>query len=312
MVLLISPHNVVKKDYYVSNFTPNEVNKMLDKHVSIYSQGINVSLALKILQTEPFLLTFFGGVNGKHVKNHLHVNKIKFDSVHISKNSYEKINIIDEKLGTQTIINDYIMSVDEKIQNAYFNLVKDNIKRCNLMCFEDRVKDYFSFDVLKNMALEAAKEGIKTVVDVKSKLDLNELEMIKPYMVKINKKALNLFKQDANFDDIKNITNNLLECGTHYILFDLYDEGVYLFSKSGYSKVESVNVEITNDFYAESTDALLAGFLTGLSKGYEEEKTLKLAYASSLAVLKEGPIETLNRKQIFDLRKNTKYKRYGN
>lgn len=312
MVLLISPHNVVKKDYYVSNFTPNEVNKMLDKHVTIYSQGINVSLALKILQTEPFLLTFFGGVNGKHVKNHLHVNKIKFDSIHISKNSYEKINIIDEKLGTQTVINDYIMTVDEKIQNAYFNLVKDNIKRCQIMCFEDRVKDYFSLDVLMNMASEGAKEGIKTVIDVKSNINLEELENVKPYMVKINKKALNLFVHDAGFDEIKNIADKLLSSGTHYVLFDLYDEGAYLFSKNGYAKVESVNFEKQNEFYAESTDALLAGFLTGLSKGYEEEKTLKLAFASSLAVLKEGSIETLNRKQIFDLRKNTKFKRYGN
>lgn len=312
MVLLISPHNVVKKDYYVSNFALNEVNKMLDKHISIYSQGINVSLALKILQTEPFLLTFFGGVNGKHVKNHLHVNKIKFDSVHISKNSYEKINIIDEKLGTQTVINDYISMTDEKIQNAFFNLVKDNIKRCNLMCFEDRVKDYFSFDMLKNMASEAQKEGIKTVIDVKSNLDLNELEMVKPFMVKINQKALNLFISDAGPDEIKNIADKLIENGTHYVLFDLYDKGVYLYSKSGYAKVESINFKAENEFYAESTDALLAGFLTGLSKGYEEEKSLKLAYASSLAVLQNGPIETLNRKQIFDLRKNTKYKRYGN
>ncbi|MCQ2978439.1 MAG: hypothetical protein MJ245_01420 [Clostridia bacterium] len=106
MILLVSPHNVVKKDYFVDNFEANKTNKLTTKNYSIYSQGINISSALKILQTEPFLLTFFGGVNGKHVKNHLHVHRIKFDSIHISMNSYEKINIIDKENHTQTIIAD--------------------------------------------------------------------------------------------------------------------------------------------------------------------------------------------------------------
>ena len=106
MILLVSPHNVVKKDYYVNNFKIDDVASLNKKDYSIYSQGINISSCLKTLQTEPFLLTFFGGVNGKHVKNHLHVNRIKFDMLHISRNSYEKINIIDTDNKTLTVIDD--------------------------------------------------------------------------------------------------------------------------------------------------------------------------------------------------------------
>lgn len=307
MVLLVSPHNVVKKDYYVSDFKVNETSKLNEKNYSIYSQGINICSCLKVLQTEPFLLTFFGGVNGKHVKNHLHVHKIKFDSIHISMNSYEKINIIDKDNGTHTIITDHYSKVDDKIALAYLNIFKENLPRCNFVVFEDRLNEYINDDLVFEMARCAAKQNIRTILDIKSIKDINYINQIKPYLIKYNKKSVERF--DARWDDInslKEFAKKNIDMGIKYVLIDLDVDGVLLFTKDHFTMVDTKVLEKNYAYEAEATDALLAGILTGLSKGYEEEKTLKLAYASSLAVFTYGSIEKLNRKNIFDLRKNTK------
>ena len=307
MVLLVSPHNVVKKDYYVSNFKVDETSKLDKKDYSIYSQGINVSGILKVLQTEPFLLTFFGGVNGKHVKNHLHVSKMKFDSIHISMNSYEKINIIDNENKTHTIINDYYSKVDEKIGLAYLNIYKDNLARCNFVVFEDRLNEYINDDLVFEMADQADKQNIRTILDIKSYKDMDYIKNIKPYLIKFNKKSLERFNK--RWDDInvlKDFSHELNGLGIKYVLVDLDVDGVLLFTKDHYTMVDTKVLERNFDYPAEATDALLGGFLAGLSKNYEEEKTLKLAYASELAVYTYGSIAKLNRKNIFDLRKDTK------
>ena len=307
MVLLVSPHNVVKKDYYVNNFVINESSKLNKKNYSIYSQGINISSCLKTLQTEPFLLTFFGGVNGKHVKNHLHVNRIKFDSIHIAMNSYEKINIIDEENHTHTIINDYFSKVDEKVEQAYLNLYKENVKRCQFAIFEDRLNEYISENAVIEMAREADSQNVRTVLDVKSNLTKEYITGIKPYLVKFNKKSLDAYDERwDDIEDLKEFAKKYIDEGIHYVLIDLHEDGILLFSKDRYLMVDSKVLEKNYMLTNQATDAALAGFLTGLSKNYEEEKTLKLAYSSELAVYTFGHIEDLNRKNIFDLRKNTK------
>ncbi|MCQ2978820.1 MAG: PfkB family carbohydrate kinase [Clostridia bacterium] len=312
MVLLVSPHNVVKKDYFVNNFKVNELNKLSKKTYSIYSQGINISTCLKVLQTEPFLLTFFGGVNGKHVKNHLHVNRIKFDSVHMAMNSYEKINIIDEESKTHTIINDFYSKVDDKIAQNYFNIYKESLKRCQFVVFEDRLNEYVDNEMVIQMAREADKSNIRTVLDVKSDIGLDYVKAVKPYLVKYNKKSLE--QSNIRWDDINNLksfTLDLIDSGIHYVLIDLHEDGVLLFSKKHFLMVDTKVLERNFEYLAEATDALLAGFLTGLSKDYEEEKTLKLAYSSECAVFTYGSIENLNRKNIFDLRKYTKVRMHN-
>ena len=124
MILLVSPHNVVKKTLYVDSFKTDKTNMLLNKHTEIYSEGINIALMLKILQNEPFILTFIGGINGKHVKNYIHVNKLKAEMIHMNRGTYEKLDIVDTASNNMTTIKDFYSELETKSMIFFFNAYK--------------------------------------------------------------------------------------------------------------------------------------------------------------------------------------------
>ncbi|MCQ2978438.1 MAG: hypothetical protein MJ245_01415 [Clostridia bacterium] len=167
-------------------------------------------------------------------------------------------------------------------------------------------------DLIFQMAREAESSNIRTVLDCKSNLKEEYIKEVKPYLIKFNKKAMDSY--DERWDDIsdlKTFASKYLDMGIKYVLIDLHEDGALLFNKNHYIYVDTKILEKNHMLTNEATDAFLAGFLTGLSKDYEEERMMKLAYSSELAVYTFGEIEKLNRKNIFDLRKNTKVRMHS-
>ncbi len=303
MILFVSLHHVIGKTFLVENFKQSEKNIIQEKHIDIQSEGLNIALCSKILQTEPFMLSSIGGMNGRYIKNYISMHKIKSELLHLNRNTIESIQIVDTNSRSVTSLESELHMLDEKNTQTFITHFRENLKKIDIVFFDSCLHNYMTQDSITQLYAEAKRNNVRVFKNVVNPADPN---LNKNYYLNFEKKMLESLGVDlSNFTEIQKFIENYFKQDTLYISVNLYKDGVYLFSKDSVLYISPVfALENRNEVYANQ--AFIAGMMSGFDKRYEKEKMLRTAYATLLMLMQKESILEVNRQEIFFLRNKTK------
>lgn len=242
-----------------------ETNRSVSESLHFGGKGINVSYILKQLDTPSVCLGFVAGFIGKELQKMLENEGLCTDFVCVEKGN-TRINV---KIKSDEITE--INANGPKISQAD---IEKLLGKLDKLCADDTLVLAGStpkeWDNIYSVILhKLSGKGIRFVVDTSGKKLLDCLQY-KPFLIKPNKSELEeiLGISLSTDEQIANAAKKLWSLGAENVLVSMGNEGALLVDEQGkVYKAEPIKIIPVSTVGAG--DSMVAGFLSGLEKGYE-------------------------------------------
>lgn len=257
-----------------------ELNRSKSEQVCFGGKGINVSIVLKELGVESTALGFIAGFTGQALKSYLDEKGVKNDFV-VLEQGMTRINV-KLKTSVETEINAQGPSIsNDDIENLYKKL--DNVRQGDTLVLSGSVPTTLPKNIYEAILFRVNGRGVNVVIDAEKELLLNTLKY-KPLLIKPNLKELSdiagkALKSDT---DIIEAAEVLKGNGARNVLVSMGADGALLLAENGKNyRAKAHEVKAKNTVGAG--DSMVAGFLFGIERGYEQALTYGIAAGSATA-----------------------------
>jgi fructose-1-phosphate kinase PfkB-like protein len=301
MIVTIAFNPSINKLAVIDGLEVNGENKVQDYRICLGGSTIYTAYIIKLLQGEPHVLGFLGGIGGRYIKNFVDKNRIKSDFVYNLGESKSIYRIVDSINGTETTLLDDNMVIDEKDKKNFKHKLQNQIKDTKLIVLGGDLPNGIDFSIIDDINKMAKKKDLKIIAALKGQ-ELRKVLAFNPYGIKISKDNItDLVNVDTLNDDknyiIKKLYDILIENHIHYIVYDADDEGIYILSKN---KICRVVIDDKSEIFdgIGAGDALVGAFAISIERRYEQEKMAKLMMACNIAVKNSKYPIICNRKDI--------------
>lgn len=279
---------------YTNGVKQGETNRSKKETLQFGGKGINVSFVLQSLGIKTVALGFVGGFTGKVLEKEIKKQGIKTDFVRL-KSGNTRINV-KIKDTPETEINAVGPKITKEDIDRLFKKLK-RVKTSDMIVLSGSVPKGVSPNIYSEISKRLSHKDVKILVDATGELLLNALPN-KPFLIKPNKSELEQLvgKKLSTLDDIKKAAEQLRQKGAKNILVSLGSEGALLLDEDGnyyHQKAPKINPINT----VAAGDSAVAGFISGVNKGYDYALKLAVAAGSATAA-KEG---LAAKSEIFDL-----------
>ncbi|MBR1422062.1 MAG: 1-phosphofructokinase [Ruminococcus sp.] len=252
-----------------------EVNRTTSEDLYFGGKGINVSAVLKELGISSVALGFVAGFTGEAIEKGLKAMGIESQLVKL-KNGNSRINV-KIKGVSETEINAQGPDIDKSSLNALFEKL-DTLCSDDTLVLAGSVPSSLPSDIYERILAKLSGRGVRCAVDATGKLLLNVLKY-KPFLVKPNDHELGeMFDRKLSDDkEIELCARKLQEMGAKNVLVSMAENGAMLIDEHG----ERHRCGVCKGTVINSVgagDSMLAGFLAGISGGYDN--ALKLGTAA--------------------------------
>ena len=298
MIISISLNPSIEKRAVVEDLVVNNSNIIKEYSLSIGEGGIYSAYIIKIMQGEPYVLGFAGGIGGRYIKNFLDKNRIKSDFLWKEEESKSILRIIDTIQNTETVlIGDYFNYIEQDYKRFKYklsNLIKDtNTVIINGPFLENKCND------ILELAIELTKEKSKKAIVALEGNNIARIIEYSPFVVVLNEKDIEELgiSKEADINEIIIELHNILKSKRiHYIIFDYIDK-MFVLSKNKICQGLN-NKKYTNNNKLGIKDAIAGAVAISAERKHEIEKMLKLAMAIKIAFNEEVEPNTCKRKEI--------------
>lgn len=281
--------------------------------MNIGGAEVDVARVIKILQSEPLVLSFLAGLNGRYIKSNLDKAKIKSNLIWVNGNTFMNTSLIDSITGHTTKLSDVGPLVTEKDQLRFKQEIKPYIKDSAVLLINGVLPDNIHQDYYLEIMETAKSMNTKLVISVRGELLRKALQR-SPYGVYLRRgdlRELSIISEDIN-EIVQILYDKLIENHIHYIALDLGQQGAYLISKNKICFGEPT-FKIEPKKKASQESAFLGAFTVGAERKYELEKILKMSVAASHATVMCEDKEILcNKSDVDYLSKKVKVKELMN
>lgn len=278
----------IDKTCIVEDLEIGQSNTIIDQRMDIGGEGINVTRLMKILQSEPMVLSFLAGLNGRYIKSSLDKAKIRSNFTWVNGDTKLNTLFIDSVNGTRTLLKDEGVTISEKDYLRFRQEMKNYIKDSAVVLINGKLNGGLDFQLYDDVVEHAKRFNTKIVIATDGE-ELRKAFTYKPYALCIKEehlKELNLHTTTEE-ETLTALIAMMKEYSIHYVAIDQGESGALLLSKHKICQgVPSVKIEPFNKRGGFS--ALLAAFTVGIERKYELEKILKLMVATSLAVMQHN------------------------
>lgn len=287
MIVTIALNPSINKLAVVDGLEVNGINPVQDYRICLGESTIYTAYIIKLLQGEPHVLGFLGGIGGRYIKHFMDKNRIKSDIVFNLAESKSIYRIVDSIHGTETTLLDNGMIVDEQNIKNLKHKLQHHIHDAKVMILGGDLPAGADYELIEDAVTMGNKKGLKLISALKG-VELRKSLALSPYGVKVNRDtAADIVQLDPMEEDhqqiVKALYDVLLEHKIHYIVYDAGDEGLYVLSKSKICHVEMKDsIEVLDGI--GSSDALVGAFAVAIERKYEQEKMAKLMLATGIAV----------------------------
>ncbi|OGO84867.1 MAG: hypothetical protein A2Y24_08805 [Clostridiales bacterium GWE2_32_10] len=303
MITLVLPHL-----YLVKNYKPYDLEiRCIEQKNDIDEleiSGTPLLRTIKLLQCEPFVVSFLGGISGKNIRKSFIKNNIKSKFIFTRIDTELKVNIVDNdkqyalfgEEPKQIIKKEYSLYKTEL--NNFKNLT--NVVVIDEEYFKSNEKEFYN-DILKFYK----NDHYKVIVNTNKYINIHEISKHStPYAIKVTLDKDDAFSQKSK-EDIVKLYADYIQLGIHYVAVDIVGKGAILISKNKTCYIETEH-KLCCEKVFEAKDAFLGAMAVGIARKYEQEKILKLAFSTSLAVLKANGINYCTQNDIMLNKKNSK------
>jgi len=307
MILTIALNPSVEKYIYLNELAVGEENPIEDYLVSLGESAIYSAYMIKLLQGEPYLLGFAGGIGGRYIKYFADKNRIKSDFLWKDQETRTLTKIIGDD-GKETILS-----------NDKFTYEAIDVKNFKLK-FNSHLKDMYGViinnfpsdnpyvkEILEACFTLSKQNQMKTILSLSGD-ELRHALHYRPYALILTEsdlRDLNILYSDEK-EQLEALHTMLLNDKIQMLYYQ-GDKELIAITKNKFAKV-SFQKTLTND---KRMKDLLTGVLgVCVSRKYEMEKTLRLMGAVvkvtdfslfPAVCTRKGVAEELNKVSLIEL-----------
>ncbi len=265
---------------YVPDYTTGKTNRSTHEQLDFGGKGINVSYVLHQLGEPTVALGFVAGFTGQALCEMLERTGVSCDFVKL-KSGLTRINV-KIKCDDETEINAAGPEISaDALEELYAKL--DCISEGDVLLLAGSVPSSLPRNIYETILSRLQGRGIHFAIDAEGQLLLNVLKY-RPLLIKPNRAELcGLAGRELTSDtDVESAARELQALGARNVLVSLGGDGALLLDEQGsVHRACAVGGKPINTVGAG--DSMVAGFLSGLGRGYDYALRLGLAAGGATA-----------------------------
>lgn len=256
------------------------VNRASSESMFFGGKGINVSIVLAELGVRSIALGFTAGFTGEAIENGVRAMGIETDFIRLPEGN-SRINV-KIKSGEETEMNGQGPDIDTASLEKLFARL-DGLSEGDTLILAGSIPKSLPADVYERILKRLSGREIRTVVDASGELLMNVLKY-RPFLIKPNDQELGeLFGvKIESKEDVVLYGSKLRELGARNVLVSMAGEGAVLLDENGgVHRSAACRGTVRNSVGAG--DSMLAGFVSGLEKGFDYALRLGTACGGATA-----------------------------
>ncbi|MDQ2084962.1 1-phosphofructokinase [Herbivorax sp. ANBcel31] len=308
MITTVALNPAVDKIYFIEDFKSGKMFRAGEPVKSAGGKGINVARVVKILDEKVLTTGFKGGQEGDWIENQMTDLGVSVNFVEVKGETRTNINIIDKKNKTETEILEKGFSVTSKDLDKFLINFNEIIKCTEVLVLSGGLPNGCPKDFYALIIENAKQENIPVILDTSGEV-LKEGAKAKPYMIKPNIRELQILaaKKIDTVDLILKVCGEIIADGIKVVIVSLGEKGAVLVTEKEAFLAEVPDIEVINT--VGSGDSLVAGFATGLKKGYSLKEALRLAMACGVNNAQYINVGMVDRQEVYELTKGINIKK---
>jgi 6-phosphofructokinase 2 len=264
-IVTITLNPAIDKNYTVERLKPEHKLRCPNPLVDPGGGGINVSKALKALDTDSLAIFFAGGMNGDYLQRLLEAQHLNIHPIHIEGETRESVVIMETSSGKE-----YRIVVDgPEISMASFDEIIRQLEAVNpaYIVASGSIPKGLPEDSFAKLAVAAKKLNARFILDTSGKpLQQGAAEGV--FLLKPNLKELSNLAgvETLELDDVDDAAMELIKKGMcEVIVVSMSSSGAMLVTKDGYQHIPAPTVERKSTVGAG--DSMVAGMVWSLVHG---------------------------------------------
>lgn len=257
-----------------------EVNRARSEELMFGGKGINVSLVLRELGVESVALGFVAGFTGEAIEQGVRSAGVKTDFIRL-ESGFSRINV-KIKADSETELNGTGPDIpDSALEELLTRL--DGLCEGDTLVLAGSVPPSMPADIYERILARLSGRGIRAAVDAQGEL-LRDVLKYRPYLIKPNDRELGeLFGVEIeNAAQAREYAAKLQAQGARNVLVSMAEKGAVLLDENGGEHFcAACRGQVRNSVGAG--DSMLAGFLAGAQRGFDEALRLGTAAGGATA-----------------------------
>ncbi|MGO1580700.1 MAG: PfkB family carbohydrate kinase [Peptoniphilaceae bacterium] len=276
MILLCDFNPKIVRSYRSIDFIKNGVNKFSENRIYSSGNGLDMLVYLKLLGSNPKLITFLGGETGGLIKNDLDTIEAKIDYVKIKDNSVEELLIKSRNL--KTVFKSDNPRITTEDEENFYSIFKKELENKKIVGIPKYESDMIDIKIYRSLINQCYKNGIKVGITTDNIFDLGDS---KPFLLITNKEALEDYTKLSikTQSEVVKASTILLNKGLG-ILAISSKKGIIFITKEESFRVDYEDFETTLN--KENKNLMLAGICFAIDRDYDFITSVKIAVASML------------------------------
>ncbi len=299
MISTVTLNPALDKTIVVKDMTLGGLNRVEEALKSAGGKGINVSKALKALETETMALGIIAGDTGRWIKEYMSLNNIPHDFVFGDGETRTNLKIFDQSTETITEFNEWGNRVDQESIQEIFHKVKSYAEQSEFVVLSGSVPKGCTDEIYREL-ISFLKSSVKSVLDCDGVLFAKGIEavpsIVKPNLYELGKLFNKTIKDEQ---EVLACGRTLLEDGIEKVLVSMGAEGSILITKPACYKALPLKVDVKSTVGAG--DSMVAGFLHALAEGMNDLEALGFAAACGTAAVMTAGTEMFARLDVMEI-----------
>ena len=269
-------------DYIIKtgSFNTGMTNRTVSEQIYAGGKGINVSLVLNNLGVKSTVLGFIAGFTGDKIESDINAMGIKTDFIRLS-DGFSRINVkLADAEGTE--INGAGPEIDSKSLERLYEKIS-GLNKDDIMVLSGSIPGKAAPDIYEKICKILSEKNIRFTLDTTGAA-LTDALKYHPFLIKPNHHELSeIYGADIKTrDDVIPYAKKLKEAGAVNVLISLGENGGVLIDE--YDVVHSLPAPKGKCInFVGAGDAMIAGFLSEITKGGDYASAFVTAIASGSA-----------------------------
>lgn len=306
MIITVALNPGIEKRISINNLEIGQASNVEAYQLSIGRSSVYSAYIMKLLQGDPFVLGFAGGIGGRYIKNFLDKSRIK--STLIQKDQeLESVFILQIPGEKDTVLTDHSNTLDVSDARNFRHQLIGHINEGSIILLNGNTYDEISLKIMEDTMILAEKEGKRVVLSI-------EGENIEPFIVRapyawiVDDEQLRVLGITGDEDErIRGMHQFLIDHKIHYAFYPI-ETGVVGVSKNKICIGNYKDLKIDKASWMK--EAMAGGIALAIKRKYGFEHMIKMATAIGVAIHSEDYPDICTRKEIDVKMKKSKIREY--
>ncbi len=301
MITTVTLNPMLDKTMHMDSLARGQIHRALKLEMVAGGKGINVARQLKSLGVSVLATGFLGGEVGSIVEGLLRKEGLGHDFVDSGVMTREGVTYLEPN-GTSTAVFEPAGRVAVACVRALTKRIAKLVPKSTWVVCSGSSPCTEADNVYYEAISCANKAGIRSVLDSYGRAFKRGLEAV-PTMIKPNRQEYQktFGKELRSEKEVRRAMENWLNAGIKFIVLTDGAKPAYAASSGGQWKLQSPSITTVNP--VGSGDAMVAGIVFGLEKGWEFERCLEFGVAAGAANAKKWTVANSTYEEIRALRK---------